>query len=68
MVEVTNIRDFVAEQRKLLELELEAQNEEETHTAGGSSKKTQDEEERPTHILGQLEVSDTSVGLYGHTP
>ena len=63
-----NIRDFAGEQRMQLEMEVQAQNEEETHTAGGSSKKTQDEEERPTHILGQLEVSDTSVGLYGHTP
>jgi hypothetical protein len=51
------IRDFVAEQRELLNLEFEADADENSTT----------NEERAAHILSNLEASDISVGLYGRT-
>jgi ATP-dependent RNA/DNA helicase IGHMBP2 len=53
------IRNFVSEQRQLLELEL--QSEQEQGITG------QQGDERASHILGNLEALDVSVGLYGRT-
>lgn len=52
------IQSFVNEQRELLALELEAETSENDNV---------DNEERASHILGNLEASDVSVGLYGRT-
>jgi predicted DNA helicase len=74
------IREFVAKQRELLELELEASNLEEQDLLTSSSsssrvKKTSSsadneedaQEERASHVLGNLEASEISVGMYGRT-
>ena len=60
------IREFVAEQKELLELELQSE------TDGGeatSSTTTEqhNEEQRASHILSHLYASEVSVGLYGRT-
>lgn len=52
------VRDFVAEQRELLNLEFEADSQETDNTSGDA---------RAAHILANLEASDVSVGLYGRT-
>mmetsp|Transcript_12382 Transcript_12382/g.13880 ORF Transcript_12382/g.13880 Transcript_12382/m.13880 type:complete len:1153 (+) Transcript_12382:107-3565(+) len=71
------IDDFVAKQRELLDLELQAENEvskpqnnsksnnNKTPTKNKSNK--EDEEQGRSHILGRLETSEISVGLYGRT-
>lgn len=51
-----SISSFVVEQRELLALELQADEEQDG-----------DSEERTSHLLGNLEASDVSVGLYGRT-
>ena len=55
------IRQFVAEQRELLNLELQA--EEETASAANGP----GDEGHASHVLGNLDASDVSVGLYGRT-
>eukprot|EP00934_Nitzschia_sp_Nitz4_P006912 Nitzschia sp. Nitz4//scaffold37_size175936//112246//115314//NITZ4_002054-RA/size175936-processed-gene-0.227-mRNA-1//-1//CDS//3329549812//6902//frame0 len=52
------IRAFVSNQRELLSLELEAETDEQ---------EVIDNEERASHILGNLDVSQVAVGLYGRT-
>ena len=52
------ISSFVAEQQELLALELQADEEQDSGI---------DKEERSSHLLGNLEASDVSVGLYGRT-
>ena len=66
------IRDFVVNQRQLLDLELQSEEEEEkalssssTTTKGGRDE--QDQERTASHVLGNLEASDISVGLFGRT-
>jgi ATP-dependent RNA/DNA helicase IGHMBP2 len=54
------IREFVAEQRELLELELQADQD-------SAKSSNDDNEQRASHILGNLEASDVSVGLYGRS-
>jgi hypothetical protein len=54
----STISSFVAEQRELLALELQADEEQDSEN---------DKEERASHLLGNLEASDVSVGLYGRT-
>ncbi|KAG7341913.1 DNA-binding protein SMUBP-2 [Nitzschia inconspicua] len=65
----SNIREFVAKQRQLLELELQASNlEEQDCLSNNTTKNTEErEEERVSHVLGQLEASEVSVGMYGRT-
>ena len=66
----SRIREFVSEQRELLDLELQAETDEDilaTTAATEGGKQAQNNEERPSHILGNLEASDLSVGLYGRT-
>jgi hypothetical protein len=79
--ESNSIQAFVTKQRELLELELQAENDNENDMFGGKTSASKsssggggggdgtkgDEEIRPTNILGQLEATDTSVGLYGRT-
>lgn len=54
----STISSFVAEQRELLALELQADEEQDSEN---------DKEERASHLLGNLEASDVTVGLYGRT-
>ena len=56
------IHKFVARQRELLDLELQTESDE-----GISGTDSNDNEGRRSHILGRLEASDVSVGLYGRT-
>lgn len=51
------ISDFVVEQKELLNLEVEADSNEQNTSS----------DERAAHILANLEASDISVGLYGRT-
>jgi ATP-dependent RNA/DNA helicase IGHMBP2 len=55
------IRQFVAEQRELLDLELQSEQEQEVGLT------QQGNDERASHILGNLDASGVSVGLYGRT-
>lgn len=62
------IRQFVAEQKELLDLEL--QSEQEQQVGGLTTTGTQqagNDEQRASHILGNLDASGVSVGLYGRT-
>ena len=52
------IHEFVAEQRELLDLELQSEGE-------AGIIRPQNNDERSAHILGNLETTDVSVGLYG---
>jgi hypothetical protein len=68
------IREFVENQRELLDLELQAETIEEQESLSSANNKNKNSsnneekvEERASHILGQLEASDVSVGLYGRT-
>jgi ATP-dependent RNA/DNA helicase IGHMBP2 len=67
------VREFVARQRDLLELELNAEQDEEKSIAslvdnkGLEKDKNGDDDERPSHVLRHLEPSEISVGLYGRT-
>jgi len=65
------VGDFVATQKNLLELELKAEEEEEKSIASSvrnaSKNDKSDDDERPSHVLRQLEASEISVGLYGRT-
>ncbi|KAL3939419.1 MAG: hypothetical protein SGBAC_005861 [Bacillariaceae sp.] len=54
------IREFVAKQRELLGLEFEAE-------SPNESSSTKSSDDRASHVLASLEVSDISVGLYGRT-
>lgn len=56
------ISSFVAEQKELLALELQADDE-----ASSTDDTSRPSEERSSHVLGNLETSDVSVGLYGRT-
>jgi ATP-dependent RNA/DNA helicase IGHMBP2 len=65
-----DICDFVAKQRELLDLELQAENDESKPQQNNNPKKPDDKQEgerRRSHILGRLEASEVSVGLYGRT-
>ena len=65
-----SIKQFVVKQRELLDLELQAEKEEGATTDSSGSKgiNTNDKTEgRRSHVLGRLEASDVSVGLYGRT-
>ena len=68
---MTSIQKFVARQRELLDLELQAEKEEESTAISDSGRKggstNEPIEKRPSHVLGRLEASDISVGLYGRT-
>ena len=55
------IQQFVAEQRELLDLELQSEQEQEVGPT------QQGNDERASHILGNLDASGVSVGLYGRT-
>lgn len=72
------IHDFVAKQRELLELELQATNVQEqdfgsTKQSSGKNSKSNgnshedDKEERASHVLSHLESSEVAVGMYGRT-
>jgi superfamily I DNA and/or RNA helicase len=65
------IHNFVAEQRELLAAELKAEEESEQEIASSLAKKksTQsgDDDERASHVVGHLDVSLVSVGLFGRT-
>jgi DNA polymerase III delta prime subunit len=60
-----SIQKFVAKQRELLNLELQTETEESNSANGINS--NDPNERRRSHVLGRLEVSDVSVGLYGRT-
>ena len=65
-----DICNFVAKQRELLDLELQAENVESKPQNNNNLKKPKDKQEnerRRSHILGRLEASEVSVGLYGRT-
>lgn len=69
MTSYSSIQKFVARQRELLDLELQAEKEESTCADSSSCKgnKGSQIEERRSHVLGRLEASDVAVGLYGRT-
>ncbi len=71
MTSNSSIKKFVARQRELLDLELQAEKEEESTAADSGASKGDiskgQSEERRSHVLGRLEASDISVGLYGRT-
>jgi predicted DNA helicase len=77
MTDSTIIRDFVAKQRELLDLELQTSSLEERELSSSSSSSSstninktnnpEEQEERASHVLGHLEASDISVGMYGRT-
>eukprot|EP00537_Pseudo-nitzschia_pungens_P007889 CAMPEP_0172377752 /NCGR_PEP_ID=MMETSP1060-20121228/69070_1 /TAXON_ID=37318 /ORGANISM="Pseudo-nitzschia pungens, Strain cf. cingulata" /LENGTH=1157 /DNA_ID=CAMNT_0013105461 /DNA_START=1692 /DNA_END=5165 /DNA_ORIENTATION=+ len=71
----SSIHKFVARQRELLDLELQAENNDESaigskkdnKSRSNNSSSREDHEQRRSHVLGRLEASDVSVGLYGRT-
>lgn len=56
-----SIHKFVTNQKELLDLELQAENEE------SRPEDSRDKERQRSHILGRLEASEVTVGLYGKT-
>ena len=64
-----SVREFVALQRNLLELELKAEEEEERSIESSirAVPSKHEVDERPAHVLRHLETSEISVGLYGRT-
>lgn len=65
----SSIRDFVAQQRRWLQEELECDNNNNTNHHGSSSSSSADDDHAGTrqNVLHNLQVTDVSVGLYGRT-